>query len=67
MRRSNPIFIPRNHRVEEAIQAGNRGDYAPFHRLVEVLKNPFSEQPDSVEYESAPSPDEVVQATFCGT
>lgn len=67
MRRSNPIFIPRNHRVEEAIRAGYEGDFEPFHRLNEILKRPFDEQPDHEAYEAAPLPGEVVQATFCGT
>ncbi len=67
MRRMNPVFIPRNHRVEEAIQAGNRGDFEPFHQLNKVLRQPFTEQPEFGEYEQAPAPDEVVQATFCGT
>jgi serine/tyrosine/threonine adenylyltransferase len=67
MRQTNPIFIPRNHRIEEAIQAGNRGDFEPFHRLNDILQKPFSEQPDAVEYEAAPSPGEVVCETFCGT
>ncbi|MEO8617148.1 MAG: protein adenylyltransferase SelO [Luteolibacter sp.] len=67
MRRSNPVFIPRNHRIEEAIQAGNRGDYAPFHRLNQVLQQPFAEQAEFTAYEAAPAPDEVVRATFCGT
>ena len=67
MRENNPIFIPRNHRIEEAIVAGNEGDFEPFHRLNEILSNPFTEQPQHAEYESAPTPDEVVQATFCGT
>lgn len=67
MKSSNPVFIPRNHRVEEAIQAGYAGDFAPFKRLNQVLQNPFAEQPDFAEYEKAPTPDEVVQATFCGT
>ncbi len=67
MRRTNPIYIPRNHRVEEAIQAGNAGDFEPFHRLNQVLQNPFTEQPEFAEYETAPTPDEVVCATFCGT
>lgn len=67
MRRTNPVFIPRNHRVEEVIAAGYEGDYEPFRRLNAVLQNPFSEQPESVEYELAPEPSEVVQATFCGT
>ncbi len=67
MRRANPVFIPRNHRIEEAIQAGNAGDYAPFHRLVDVLKRPFDEQPDHADLEQAPEPHEVVTQTFCGT
>jgi uncharacterized protein YdiU (UPF0061 family) len=67
MRRTNPVFIPRNHRIEEAIQAGNIGDFAPFHRLHQVLQNPFTEQAEFTEYEATPAPDEVVQETFCGT
>jgi uncharacterized protein YdiU (UPF0061 family) len=67
MRRMNPVFIPRNHRIEEAIQAGNDGDFAPFHRLNDVLQNPFAEQVEFNEYEAAPAVDEVVHATFCGT
>jgi serine/tyrosine/threonine adenylyltransferase len=67
MRRSNPVYIPRNHRIEEAIEAGNAGDFTPFHRLNDVLQHPFDPRPEFVEFESAPDPDEVVQATFCGT
>ena len=67
MRRTNPVFIPRNHRVEEAIQAGNNGNFAPFHRLNEVLQHPFTVRAEFTEYEAAPAPDEVVHATFCGT
>ena len=61
------MFIPRNHRVEEAIRAGNRGDYSLFHRLNDLLQYPFTAQTEFTEYESAPLPDEVVHATFCGT
>ena len=67
MRRMNPVFIPRNHRIEEAIQAAYRGDFDPFHNLNDLLQKPFSEQPEFSEYEAAPDPHEVVQATFCGT
>jgi uncharacterized protein YdiU (UPF0061 family) len=67
MRRSNPVYIPRNHRIEEAIAAGNEGDFEPFHRLNEVLHQPFTEHADFVDFEAAPAPDEVVHATFCGT
>jgi uncharacterized protein YdiU (UPF0061 family) len=63
----NPVFIARNHRVEEAIQHGLQGDFAPFHRLVEVLANPYGEQPENVEYEKAPLEAEKVRETFCNT
>lgn len=67
MRRTNPVFIPRNHRIEAAIQAGNRGDFTLFHQLHEVLQQPFTEQAAFSDYEVAPAPDEVVCETFCGT
>ena len=64
---ANPIYIPRNHRVEEAIQAGTMGDYAPMHRLIDILQHPFEQQKGANDYEDAPKPAEVVQQTFCGT
>ncbi len=67
MRRSNPVTIPRNHRIEQVIAAANDGDLQPFHRLNEALQHPFEVQPEFADFEAAPEPDEVVQATFCGT
>jgi serine/tyrosine/threonine adenylyltransferase len=67
MSRANPVFIPRNHRIEEVIQAGRGGDFGPFQRLHEILQRPFEEQPIHADYEAAPQDHEVVQATFCGT
>jgi len=67
MRRVNPIFIPRNHRVEEAIQGALRGDYAAFERLNAVLARPFEEQPEHAELERPAEPGERVERTFCGT
>ena len=67
MRRTNPVFIPRNHRIEAAIQAGNGGDFTLFHQLHQVLQQPFTEQTEFSDYEVAPTPDEVVCETFCGT
>ncbi len=64
----NPIFIPRNHRVEAVIQAAvNNDDYAPFEELVKVLAKPFEEQPDYAAYADPPLPDQRVLQTFCGT
>jgi len=67
MRRTNPVYIPRNHRIEQAIEAGNGGDWTLFHKLNQVLQDPFKERAEFSEYEAAPTPTEVVQATFCGT
>jgi len=68
MRRANPAFIPRNHRVEQAIAAAvQQADFAPFERLVLVLARPFDDQPEHAELSEPPAPHERVQATFCGT
>jgi uncharacterized protein YdiU (UPF0061 family) len=61
MRPANPILIPRNHRVEQAIQSAYRGDFAPFHRLVDALGVPYAD------LEMPPRPEEIVHETFCGT
>ncbi len=67
MRAANPAFIPRNHRVEQMIQAAVQGDYAPFHRLNAVLARPYDDQPDAADLRRPPAQNEVVHATFCGT
>ena len=64
----NPIIIPRNHRVEEVIQAAEMiGDYEPFENLLNALSNPFNEIRDFKKYIKPPKPEEEVQKTFCGT
>jgi uncharacterized protein YdiU (UPF0061 family) len=68
MRRANPAFIPRNHRVEEMIQAAvHRNDFAPFETLLGVLARPYDDQPEHAHLAEPPLPEERVQATFCGT
>ena len=68
MRRVNPAFIPRNHRIEEAIQAAvRRDDFGPFETLVQVLGRPYDDQPDFAYLADPPAPDERVFQTFCGT
>ncbi len=67
MAAENPAIIPRNHRVEQMIQAAVEGDYAPFHRLVDVLSNPFEAGAENADLQRPPEPSEVVQQTFCGT
>jgi serine/tyrosine/threonine adenylyltransferase len=67
MKAVNPVYIPRNHRVEAAIQAGLKDDLRPFNELVELLSNPFVDQPDFAKYADPPQPHERVLRTFCGT
>jgi uncharacterized protein YdiU (UPF0061 family) len=68
MRRVNPAFIPRNHRVEAALEAAStHGDLGPFHRLLKILGHPYDDQPDNREFEQPPAPTERVHRTFCGT
>ncbi|MES0861000.1 protein adenylyltransferase SelO [Ruegeria sp. SCPT10] len=64
---ANPAFIPRNHRVEQMIEAAVKGDYTPFHRLNTVLAQPYEDQPEAADLMRPPTSSEVVQATFCGT
>ncbi len=67
LRAANPAFIPRNHRIEAAIQSAVDGDYAPFERLVTVLSLPFDDQPGHADLMDPPTADEEVTQTFCGT
>jgi uncharacterized protein YdiU (UPF0061 family) len=68
MHKANPAFIPRNHRVEEALRAATeRDDLAPFERLLATLQRPFDDQPGSEELSLPPRDEERVLATFCGT
>ncbi len=65
---ANPKYIPRNHRIEQAIRAAeDEGDFSLFHALVEVLKKPFAEQPRFGKYAAPPAESEEVLRTFCGT
>jgi len=68
MRRANPAFIPRNHRVEEALSAAvERDDYAPFDTLLNILAHPFDDQPEFAAF-AEPAPDgQGCYRTFCGT
>ena len=68
MRRVNPAFIPRNHRVEAVIQAATADDdFGPFEKLLAVLSRPYEEQPEHAEYAQPPQESERVLQTFCGT
>lgn len=65
---ANPVFIPRNHLVEEALRAATEaGDYSPFNTLVDVLAQPFSFKPELTRFATPPLPEQEVRQTFCGT
>jgi uncharacterized protein YdiU (UPF0061 family) len=68
MRAVNPLYIPRNHLVEDALSAAvERDDFEPFETLLDVLSRPFDEQPGRERYAQAPLPEQIVRRTFCGT
>ena len=67
MDRTNPIYIPRNHLVEEALTAATAGDLDPVQRLLDVVTAPYDERPGLERYAS-PAPDDFgPYRTFCGT
>ena len=68
MRAANPAYIPRNHRVEQAIAAArDEQDLQPMEDLLAVLADPYADHPEHAHLAQPPKPEEVVQRTFCGT
>jgi uncharacterized protein YdiU (UPF0061 family) len=68
MRSSNPAIIPRNHRVEEALEAAvKQGDFSVMERLLDVLSNPYAYSSEQEEYTGLPAPSSCSYRTFCGT
>jgi len=65
MRRHNPAFIPRNHKVEEALSAANEGSMQPFHDLLSVVSHPWDHDRHLPEYSKPGTP--AGYRTFCGT
>lgn len=68
MQNSNPAVIPRNHRVEEALQAAvENGDITVMERFLNVLSNPYAHSKEQAEYSAPPPPSACPYKTFCGT
>lgn len=64
----NPLVIPRNHQVEAAITAGVAGDFAPFHAMLAAVTQPYAALTEATApFAKAPSEEEQVTRTFCGT
>ena len=68
MRKANPAFIPRNHMVEEALDAAvERQDFQPFEQLLDVGSRPYEDRPELERYVTPARPEQCVSQTFCGT
>lgn len=67
MQSHNPIIIPRNQHVEDALAAAEEGDMTPFHRLLAAVQNPFEESDANIEFRLPPAHSNPNYQTFCGT
>ena len=67
MQRVNPVYIPRNHLVEEALAAATGGDLQPLDGLLEAVARPFDERPGLERYAAAAPEEFGAYRTFCGT
>ena len=66
MKKNNPIVIPRNHKIEEVLNAAQEDNLKPFLRLLEILKKPYSSREGLKDYQTLSNSDEKYK-TFCGT
>ena len=68
MKKNNPLVIPRNHKVEEALkEATDNDNLKPFNKLLEILRKPYEDQSGIKIYQSLPLSNETVYKTYCGT
>jgi uncharacterized protein YdiU (UPF0061 family) len=67
MDRVNPLYIPRNHLVEDALTQATVGDLAPYHRLLDAVTRPFEERPGFETYAAPAPPGYGDHVTYCGT
>jgi len=68
MRSSNPALIPRNHRVEGALEAAvKQGDYSVMERFLDVLSSPYAYSHEQTDYSTLPEVSNRPYRTFCGT
>ena len=66
MRNNNPLVIPRNHKIEEVLEAAENNDLQPLKKILEILSKPYTEQEEIFDYQSPSTSSEKYQ-TFCGT
>ena len=66
MRSTNPLLIPRNHKVEKTLIEADQGNLKPLLNFLKILNSPYTDQKDISEYQMLSSSNENYQ-TFCGT
>ena len=66
MRKNNPLVIPRNHKIEEVLEAAEKGDLNPLNKILNILNEPYNDQKDMSNYQHPSESNEKYQ-TFCGT
>ena len=68
MQKTNPVIIPRNYIVEEALfDATNKNDLSKLKRLIRAMESPYKNHPDQIMFQATPEPSEKIYQTFCGT
>jgi uncharacterized protein YdiU (UPF0061 family) len=67
MNQVNPLVIPRNHKVEEALEAAQKNDLSPFQALLSAVREPFHETEAAEVFSIAPPSNQCRYKTFCGT
>jgi serine/tyrosine/threonine adenylyltransferase len=68
MKGNNPIFIPRNHLVEKALNDACQGnDYVLFNQLLKLVSNPYQSHKEFTEYQNPPNNGDGLYKTYCGT
>ncbi len=63
----NPVYIPRNHQIQDVIDQAYNNDFSKMLEMVEVIKIPFNDKKEYISYKEAPNDEQKVQRTFCGT
>ena len=67
MKKTNPIFIPRNHKVEEALENANKNNFQHLNDLLDVVKKPYTNNENLKQYKRPANLNGIKYQTFCGT
>ena len=67
MKSKNPAVIPRNHRVEAALEAAAQGDYKVMEKLLDILRDPYAHSDEQQPFAAPPPPSTPPYQTYCGT